>query len=1085
MGTLSTVKNFRGFRPPTPEGEYISGNEMRFSTLSAMYPPLGAGGGRLLRSAVLFALLFCAQYADAQTFTVTGSVFSAEDNLALIGVSVQEKGTGKGITTDVNGKFQLELASADAVLLFRYVGFANQEVPVQGRATLSVILNPNSSMLEDVVITGYKKEIRSNVSSAIASVKAKDIERLVVVGIDQALQGQAPGVMVTQVTGSPGDDIAVRIRGAGTLGNNNPLFIIDGVPTTGNINMFSPGDIESIEVLKDGAAAAIYGARAANGVVLITTKRGKSGKPTFSFEAYSGIQNAFSLPELLNASEYMTIRNEAITNANTLRNPANQIDTYDPAILDTLPDTDWLDQVFNPAPISHYALSASGGGEYSSFYISGEYHTQDGIFKGQGFDKYQVRFNGELGKPLSSDSKMAIKFGNNLSFSHTDRQVIGASGDGFGPGNELSGIRYALIAAPVFRTNYADGRPVNVSSELGDPTLYGDGNANPLVFIENTDWHIRRYRVFGNVFAELQLFEGLKLRTTLGGDFQFEREKLFKKRLSAAVYDPTSLNEGRVFNQTLVWNNTADFQRSFGDHRISTLLGMEAIQNHTDYLGASANNFRRNDPLFRYIDASIPEEIGNLGASGIATEWALLSYFAQAGYSFKNRYVLSAAVRRDGSSRFGRNNRWGVFPSVSAAWNISNERFFENINFVSSLKFRASWGRLGNQEIGIYPYSSLVSTGDRVYVFGDQIVTGASILETGNSNIRWETSEQSNLGLDMSFWGDRLSLTADLFRKRTDDILVRVPVPQAGGAVRPPFVNAASVENKGVELGLIYKNRAGKFNYNIGANISAIRNEVLSIADSEPILGGFGLSDGALTKTEPGHPVGSFFLYETEGLFQTQAEIDASPFQTINTRPGDVKFADLNGDNKIDDKDRQHIGNPFPDFTYGVNLGFNWNNFDFSTLIQGVYGNDVYFLYGNFAYETQSRGFNSYRDILNRWTPTNTNTDIPKVSLDDRNGNRRPSTRFLEDGSYLRIRNVTLGYNFKSLLKWENVAGLRLYVTAQNALTFTKYPGLDPEIQANANDTRGLGISSDLAVGIDWGTVPAPRTFIAGLKIDF
>lgn len=1037
-----------------------------------------AGLSPALRSFVFLFLLTWLPRLDAQTFPVSGTVVSAEDNQPLIGVSVQEKGTSNGTATDATGAFRLDVASADAVLLFRYVGFADLEIPVQGRATIAATLLSSANLLQDVVVTGYRKEIRSDISSAITSVKAKDIEKLVVVGIDQALQGQAPGVMVTQVTGSPGDDIAVRIRGAGTLGNNNPLFIIDGVPTSGNINMFSPSDIESIEVLKDGAAAAIYGARAANGVVLITTKRGKSGKPSFSFEAYTGVQNAVNLPDLLNAEEYLTIRNEAITNANTLRNPANQLPTYDPAILDTLPDIDWLDMVFGPAPIQHYSLSAAGGGEYSNFYLSGEYHTQDGVFKGQGFDKYQLRFNGEIGNKW-------FKLGNNLSFSHTDRQVIGASGDGYGPGNELSGIRYALIAAPVFPGKYPDGSYINVTSELGDPNLFGDGNANPIVFIENTDWHIRRYRMFGNVFAELKLFEGLKVRTTLGGDFQFEREKLFKKRLSAAIYDPTSLNEGRVFNQTLVWNNTADFQRNFGNHRISALLGMEAIQNHTDYLGASASNFRRTDPLFRYIDASIPEDIKDVGASGIATEWALLSYFAQVGYSFGGRYVVSAAVRRDGSSRFGPNNRWGVFPSVSAAWNVSNERFFENVKFISALKLRASYGQLGNQEIGIYPYSSLVSTGDRVYIFGDKIVTGSTILETGNSNIRWETSTQTNLGMDMSFWQDRLTLTADLFRKRTDDILVRVPVPQAGGAQRPPFVNAASVENKGVELGLIYKNRIGKLSYNIGANISAIRNKVLSIADSEPILGGFGLSDGALTKTEPGHPVGSFFLYEMLGIFQTQAEIDASPFQTVSTRPGDVKFADLNGDNKIDDKDRKHIGNPFPDFTYGVNLSVYWKNFDLSALVQGVQGNDVYFLYGNFAYETQLRGFNSYADILNRWTPTNTNTDIPKVSTDDRNGNRRPSTRFLEDGSYLRIRNITLGYNFKDLLHWDAIGGLRLYLTAQNALTFTKYPGLDPEIQANANDTRGLGLSSDLAVGIDWGTVPAPRTFIAGVKLDF
>jgi TonB-linked SusC/RagA family outer membrane protein len=1032
----------------------------------------------LRKTLLLGILLFMSKLIDAQAITVTGNVFSKEDLDALIGVSIQEKGTKSGTSTDASGNFQIKVLSLDAILVFRYTGFTDLEVPISGKTELSVSMTNSSGLLKDVVITGYRKEIRSDISSAISSIKAKDIEKLVVVGIDQALQGQAPGVMVTQVTGAPGDDISVRIRGAGTLGNNNPLFIIDGIPTTGNINMFSPGDIESIEILKDGAAAAIYGARAANGVVLITTKRGKSGKPGFSFETYTGIQQPIRLPDLLNAKDFLTIRNEAITNGNALRNPANQLPTYDPAILDTLPDVNWLDKVFQPAPMHRYALSASSGNAVSNVYISGEYVSQDGIFRGQSFDKYQLRINGDIGNKR-------FRVGNNLAFSHTKRKVINSSGDGFGPGNELSGIRYALIASPLFSGKYADGSDVNVTSDLGDPILYGDGNANPLVFIDNTDWQILRYRVFGNVFAELNVMKGLKIRSSLGGDFQFEREKLFKKRLSAAIYSPTSLNEGRVFNQTLVWNNTADYQREFGNHKISALAGTEAIQNHTDYLGASANNFRRTDPLFRYLNASTAEELKNLGVSGIATEWSLLSYFMQAGYSFGNRYVISTAVRRDGSSRFGKNNRWGVFPSVSAAWNVSNERFFEKIRGISALKLRASWGQLGNQEIGVYPYSSLIRTGDRVYIFGDKIATGSTIIEPGNSNIRWETSTQTNYGLDMAFWKDRLSLTLDVFQKRTKDILVRVPVPQAGGAQRPPFVNAATVENKGVELGLIYKNRIGKFQYNIGANISSIQNKVTSIANSEPILGGYGLSEGALTKTEPGYPVGSFFLYEMTGIFQSQSEVDASPFQTKDTRPGDVKFADLNGDNVIDDKDRKHIGKPFPDFTYGINIGFNWKNLDFSTLIQGVQGNDVYFLYGNFAYETQSRGFNSYSEILNRWTPENPSNTIPKVSIDDRNGNRRPSTRFLADGSYMRVRNITMGYNLKDLLHWKNIGGLRIYATVQNALTITKYPGLDPEIQANANDTRGLGLSSDLAVGIDWGTVPAPRTMIIGAKMDF
>lgn len=1026
---------------------------------------------------VLGLLVIMTSGAIAQSNIIKGNV-TEDEGAPMIGVSILEKNTSNGTITDVDGSYSLKVNSDKAILVFSYLGYKSQEVSLDGRTMIDIRLELDSKVLDDIIVTGYRKETRTDISTAISSIKSRDIEKLVVSGVEQALQGQTPGVSVTQVTGSPGDDIAVRIRGAGTLGNNNPLFIVDGVPTSGNINMFSTNDIQSIEVLKDGASAAIYGSRASNGVVIVTTKRGKSGKPVFSLNVSNGIQTPIRLPKLLNASEYLTIRNEAINNANTLRNPANQIKPYDVAILDTLPNVNWLDKVFANAPIQQYALSSMVGNDNSNLYISADYQNQDGIFKGQNFKKYQVRINGETGNKF-------FRIGNNLSFGHTERKVIGSSGDGFGAGNELSAIRYALIAAPVFSGKDANGRDIKVTSELGDPTLYGDGNANPLVLINNTDWRINRSRIFGNVFAEITPIKDLKLRTTLGGDFTFEREKLFKERLSAAIYEPTSLNEGRVFNQTLIWNTTASYDKSFGKHKLSGLIGTEVITNHTDYIGASANNFRRTDPLFRYLSASVAEDIMNVGISGIATEWALVSYFGMLGYNFDNKYILSGALRKDGSSRFGPENRWGIFPSVSGAWIVSNEEFLRDNNLISELKLRASWGKLGNQEIGVYPYSSLVSTGDRVYAFGDNIVTGSSILETGNSAIKWETSTQSNLGLDLGLWQDKLTFTADIFRKVSEDVLVRVPIPQSGGSTRAPYINAASVENKGIEFALSYRSTGKDFNYYVSPNVSIVRNKVLSIAGSEPILGGFGLSDGPLTKTEPGRPIGSFFLWEMDGIFQSMEEIEASPYQTKDTRPGDVKFVDINGDNIIDDKDRSHAGNPFPEFTYGMQLGVNYKNFDLSAMLQGVQGNDVYFLYGNFAYETQSRGFNSYADILNRWTPTNTDTNIPKVSLDDRNGNRRASTRFLYDGSYMRIRNISLGYNLKSVLKWDQISAMRVYFTVQNAFTFTKYPGLDPEIQANANDTRGLGLSSDLAVGIDWGTVPAPRTYVAGIKIDF
>lgn len=1038
----------------------------------------GSRGGNVFLK-LFSALLFLAfsTIAGAQQINVSGLVSSSEDGQALIGVTIKEKGSTNGTATDLEGRFRIAVAP-DAVLIFSYVGLETQELPVAGRSTFNVEMKPAGNVLNDVVVTGYRKEFKSEVSSAIATVKGKDLEKLVVLGIDQALQGQAAGVQITQTTGAPGDDIAVRIRGAGTLGNNNPLFIIDGVPTTGNINTFSVTDIESIEVLKDGAAAAIYGSRAANGVVLITTKKGKSGKPTFSFDAYTGFSEVNRLPELLNAREYMEIRNEAINNANTLRNPANQLGTYDLAMLDTLPDNNWLDLLFNRAPVQRYSLSASGGGEHSNYFVEGEYLDQQGTFRGQGFKKYNLRLNGETGNGW-------FKIGNNLSFSFTDRKVINSSGDGFGPGNEPSGIRYTLIAAPVFPIYQPNGAYYNVSSLLGDPTLYGDGNANPLAFVDATDWTIQRNRIFGNVFVELTPFKGFKARTSLGGDFLFENEKQFKQQLSQAIYTPSSLSEGRVFDRNLIWQNTLDYSRKFGAGKFNLLAGMEAIQNKTNFLGASISNFPRTDPLFRYLNNGLVVDIDDIGAGGVETEWALLSYFGQAGWNFDNRYILSASLRRDGSSRFGINNRWGYFPSVSGAWNISNEAFFRRIKFVSALKVRASWGRLGNQEIGNYPYSSLIASGQKVYSFGGQVVNGAKIVEGGNANIKWETTTQTNVGLDVSLWNNRISIIADWYNKQSDDILVRVPVPLSGGDQNPPFVNAGKVENKGWELSVNYKERRGELFWSVGGNISGLQNRVVSLAEGEPILGGFGLSDGPLTRTEPGQPIGSFYLWKMEGIFQTQEEIDAHAFQNKDTRPGDVKFADLNGDNVIDDKDRSHAGSPFPDFTFGANLSLQWKNLDFSALLQGVSGNDLYFLYGNFAYETQLRGFNSYRDILNRWTPENPSEIFPKVSVDDRNGNRRASTRFLYDGSYLRLRNATLGYSFKSLIRSKHIAGLRAYLTAQNLLTFTKYPGLDPEIQANTNDTRGLNISSDLAVGIDWGTVPAPRTFIFGVQMQF
>jgi TonB-dependent starch-binding outer membrane protein SusC len=458
-------------------------------------------------------------------FKNKGIITSSEDNQPIIGAIIVEKGTNEGSASNENGIFEILVNSIPTTLIVSYIGFDAYEIIINDQSNVSIALLPASNLMNELLVVGYKSEIRSEIASSVSSIKSRELSKLVVTGLDQALQGQAAGVMVTQVTGFPGDDIAVRIRGAGTLGNNNPLYVIDGIPTTGGLNMFSISDIESMEVLKDAAAASIYGARAANGVVLITTKRGKSGKTIFNFETYRGIQQPVNLPNLLNAKQYLSIRNEAITNANTLRNQANQIPTYNEKILDTLQDNNWLDIMFKPASMQRYALSAKGGSENGSYYISGEYLSQEGIFKGQKFEKFQLRLNSDTGKGK-------FRVGNNVVLSHSDRKIINGSGDGYGPGNELSGIRYTLITAPVFKKYRADGSYVNTSTELGDPTLYGDGNPNPLAFVDNTDWTVKRYRAFGNVYAAYEIMKGLNIRSTLGGDLLFDQEKLFKKRLS-------------------------------------------------------------------------------------------------------------------------------------------------------------------------------------------------------------------------------------------------------------------------------------------------------------------------------------------------------------------------------------------------------------------------------------------------------------------------------------------------------------------------------------------------------------------------
>ncbi|SDK72840.1 TonB-linked outer membrane protein, SusC/RagA family [Catalinimonas alkaloidigena] len=1004
---------------------------------------------------------------------VTGQVTDAQGQ-GIPGVNVLLKGTASGTVTDVDGNYTLAVPDESAVLVFSSIGYITQEILVGNQTTLNIQLADNVQALSEVVVVGYGTQEKQNVTGAVASIDPQKLNQLPNISIDQALQGQAAGVQVTQGTGAPGDDIRVRIRGVGSINDNSPLYIIDGVPTKGPINTFNQRDIESISVLKDAAAASIYGARAANGVVIITTKSGKSGKTTFNLDSYYGWQEAYRLPKLLNTPQYVEIRNEAIANTNAQRAANGQgplaISPFT-GNADSLPNTDWLDALFRVAPIQSYNLSASGGSERIRFYLAGNYFNQEGIIPNSGFERYSFRSN------VNADLSKQVKVGTNLTLTYSKKDVVGSSGDG-GGGNGGGIIRYALLRAPAIPLRNANGE---YSDLPADQSFFGDGY-NPVGLSEKTDNKERRYRLFGNLYAEWEIIKDLKFRSDGGIDFLTGEDKRFNEQWGnfGRINNPNSLSLTDLRTATMNWTNTLSYSRYFGErHYATAVIGTEAIQNQSHFTNASRSNFPDQRPNFRYLSRGL-SQIQN---SETAYDWALFSLFARATYEYGNRYLLTANLRRDGSSRFGRNQRYGIFPSVSVGWRLSNEAFLSDVAWLSNLKLRAGWGQLGNDQIPDYYPSSLVD--ETVgYTFGNpqQAVRSYAVVARGDANRKWETSATTNVGLDVSLWKDRLSFTADYFIRRTSDMLVPVPLPLAAGKASAPYVNAGDVENRGLELSLGYQSNDGPFTWSVDANFTTIHNEVLSLGSGEPISGGLSNSQTPpLTRTEPGYPIGSFYLYVADGLFQDQSEIDAHAFQAAGTAPGDIRFRDLNDDGVIDGADRMHIGSPFPDFSYGLTATAGFRGFDLRAFVQGVQGNDLYNYAGRIS-EDASRPFNSSAEILERWTGPGTSNSMPRVVLVDENNNTRNSTRFLEDGSYLRLKNVTLGYTLPaSWLEAAHLSQTRVYFSVQNAFTLTNYPGLDPEMGTNDND-RG---QNDLAVGIDWGTYPQPRIYTLGLNLSF
>ncbi len=1001
-------------------------------------------------------------------------VVTDEAGETLIGVAVLRVGSSVGTVTDLDGAYQLQASPGDT-LEFTYLGYVPQRVPVGNRSIIDLTMETDVTTLSEVVLTGYRSEQRRTTTGAISTIDYADVEALPVLGVDQALQGRAAGVQVTNSTGAPGDAVSVRIRGSATIGSNDPLYVVDGVPIQGGLNQLAPGDIATVTILKD-AAASIYGSRAANGVVLITTKRGTTGAPQVSVESYVGVQQVRNLPEMLNTSEFIQIQNEAIASTNVQRaergqrplelNPDNAAD---------LPDVDWVRAIFRTAPMQSYRVGVSGGTDMVDYLISGNYLDQRGIILNSGFDRYGFRVN--TGVRLREN----LKVGTNLNLSRTGQDVIGSSGDGAG-GNGGGVVRYALLRPSAIPLRDESGALTDLPSAVN---FYGDAY-NPVALLENTDWRRDNERILGNVYAEWTVLEGLDLRSSLGVDRLNREEKRFNATFGDfdRINATNSLNVTKANESIITWTTTAAYAKTFGAATsFDALLGVETIDRQGEGLYGARSGFANQDPNFRFLGVGTEQFF----ADEFAYASGLFSVFGQAKVGLADRYYLTATLRRDGSSRFGANNRFGYFPSVAVAWSVLDEPALVGLrgsNVLSSVKLRGSYGILGNQEIGDYGFASVIGQG-RGYNFGGTTARSFTIARLGNPDLRWETNTQVNAGLDVGILDGAIQFSTNAFQITTDDILVAVPVPYLGGAADAPVINAGSVRNRGLELEASYRH-SGAWDWSIGANATLLHNEVLSLGSGQPILAGStGGQVSFLTRTEPGYPIGSFYVFEADGIFQTQAEVEAHVGRTADGTtkllqpdavPGDIRFADRNGDGVLDPDDRFHAGSPQPKVAFGLIGDLSWKGFDANIVWQGVQGNTIY-QYQRRISEDASRPFNSYATLLDRWTGPGTSNTVPRVVRVDYNDNLRNSTRFLEDGSYVRLKTATLGYRFAPE-RLGKISSLRVYLSGYNLLTFTAYTGLDPELGTNDNDRT----AGDLARGIDWGTYPVARTYTLGLN---
>lgn len=997
----------------------------------------------LIRFLLMMAIFMTHSLVIAQVRTITGTVTDKLTKETLPGATIVLKGTTSGTSTDIDGKFSLAVSSNDAVLVISFVGYAPTEITVGSQSVINIALESSKVMLSEIVVIGYGTVRKSDLTGSVGSVKAKDLTKITSLNAEQSLQGKVAGVQVTSTSGAPGATPSVRIRGVGTFNNSSPIYVVDGV-ILDNISFLNSADIASMEVLKDASATSMYGSRGANGVILITTKTGKIGdeKTTFSYSGEYGMQNLSKKIDLLNGTEYAIISNQI------------QPGTYNN--VDAAPNTDWQDLVFNPAPITNHQLSATGSTKSTQYYVGVGYFKQEGIIDKSSYERITLKLNNTY------NLSKIIKLGNNITLAPYNQQ-------------NAPGVTFQVYRAwPLLEPYRADG------SFAGVP-----GVGNPLADIANSNSYNKGIRAVGNLFAEATIANDFTVKTSLGIDGLYNKATNFTPAYEVLYYDGTpsmqanvtsDLTKERTDNLTWLWENTLNYSHVFEKHSLNAVAGYTMQNSSSENLKVVGENILRDGKDFWYLK---PAYITDNTVNGLENKvddnlnYSMISYLFRANYVYDYKYIFTATFRRDGSSKFSTDNRYSNFPSLAVGWNISQEEFMKKLPEISKLKIRGSWGKIGNEKI---PYSSRYSlTSQLQAVFGNPDVSypGVSYNKSGNPDLKWETTTQIDVGLEIGLLDNKLTGEFDYYHRVTDDILIELSTPgiSGNGQGQKVFYNAAKVLNSGFEANITWRDQIGDFTYSIGLLASSIHNEVLNIGGSggvDSLLYG-GNVNGFVTQSREGLPIGAFYGYKIDGIFQNQAELDAYP-HTGDAGIGDLRRVDVNGDKILDGNDRTYIGSPIPKFIFGLNGELGYKNFDFSFSFQGQQGNKIF----NAKETIRPDKYNFEQHVMNAWTGEGTSNTEPRASFGGYN--YIPSEQYIQDGSFIRLRNVVLGYTLpESISNKIKMKQLRVYVKGDNIYTWTKFTGYTPEISSG-------GVLDN---GIDTGLYPISTTYSFGVNLTF